>query len=578
MVYIFVKKHNKNNFKKTNKNFENHKFIFDKKQYDVLRNKWLKDNSMMSLENRTLKGSKIELSPNEELLNMYFMNKVKECNKFSFNSYFPNVKFIYENNDIFKMLDRMPKGGLLNINSISITDLDWVLDKGIFINEINAIDDGFRCYINLDILNNKNPYEKGDKDLFKFSQSIPNGNWQVATKSFISENKQKIKERMTITDLLANSESHVVCDTFELINYRYEELNKYNKYAIESCVNGLLKIVQNGIQHIDISINFDKNSIEDRDKLIIDIIDKIKIFKFFIYLIIKKCYNNFTIKIILSIPILFSIKDILNILEIIYQIKTGLNYDNTSLSTLSNGLISIEDVIMLNDLVTGYNIINKENLSLPLTFYKDIFIQIPDIEKKYNNFLDGRKMEKVSLPFYFHDNELNLSMNKNIIDAVMLGAKRIGHGFNISFFPYIKKEIIRKDICLEIYPINNQINQYFRDLRFHYAKSMFREGIPMVLSIDNSVIFGYNGLTYDFWISTLSWDLDLKAIKRLVFNSIIYSSMSETEIMNSLRFLNASWNVWIDSECQKAGITQTTMVPKYETKSITKTELQVTYL
>ena len=169
-------------------------------------------------------------------------------------------------------------------------------------------------------------------------------------------------------------------------------------------------------------------------------------------------------------------------------------------------------------------------------------------------------------------------MNKNIIDAVMLGAKRIGHGFNISFFPYIKKEIIRKDICLEIYPINNQINQYFRDLRFHYAKSMFREGIPMVLSIDNSVIFGYNGLTYDFWISTLSWDLDLKAIKRLVFNSIIYSSMSETEIMNSLRFLNASWNVWIDSECQKAGITQTTMVPKYETKSITKTELQVTYL
>jgi adenosine deaminase CECR1 len=87
----------------------------------------------------------------------------------------------------------------------------------------------------------------------------------------------------------------------------------------------------------------------------------------------------------------------------------------------------------------------------------------------------------------------------------------------------------------------------------------------MVLSTDDPVMFGYTGLTYDFWVATVSWGLDLKAIKRLVFNSIIYSSMSYWEIVNSLKFLNESWNVWIDKEYNKAfpSTYTTTYFPTY---------------
>jgi adenosine deaminase CECR1 len=64
-------------------------------------------------------------------------------------------------------------------------------------------------------------------------------------------------------------------------------------------------------------------------------------------------------------------------------------------------------------------------------------------------------------------------------------------------------------------------------------------------------MYGYTGLTYDFWVATVSWGLDLKSIKRLVFNSILYSSLSSDEIKKSIEYLTKSWNSWIDFEYKK---------------------------
>jgi adenosine deaminase CECR1 len=201
---------------------------------------------------------------------------------------------------------------------------------------------------------------------------------------------------------------------------------------------------------------------------------------------------------------------------------------------------------MLKNLITGYDLIAEEDPNYPIINYANVWIKAHEIEKKYNE-IRGNPTPKISVPFYFHDRKYDSTMNHNVVDAVMLGAKRIGHGFNIAFFPFIKKQLINRDICLEICPISNQILQYFKDLRVHSANSLFREGVPMVLSTDHPVMFGYSGLTYDFWVATVSWGLDLKAIKRLVYNSIIYSSLSQNEIEESLKYLNISWNMWIDS-------------------------------
>ena len=72
-------------------------------------------------------------------------------------------------------------------------------------------------------------------------------------------------------------------------------------------------------------------------------------------------------------------------------------------------------------------------------------------------------------------------------------------------------------------------------------------GVPMVLSSDDPTMFGYSGLTYDFWEAAVSWGLGLHALKRLVYNSIVYSCLDPAEVVIALQILDARWAQWVDS-------------------------------
>ena len=151
----------------------------------------------------------------------------------------------------------------------------------------------------------------------------------------------------------------------------------------------------------------------------------------------------------------------------------------------------------------------------------------------------------VDMPLYLHDGESNSRTIENVYDAVLLGSRRIGHGFNLVHFPKVIEKVKENDICIEVSPLSNQILGYVKDLRLHPAALMLSHGVQCSISSDDPAIFGYQGLSYDYWYSTMAWELDLRDIKKLVFNSLDYSTLNTQEKEEALARLTESWKKFI---------------------------------
>ena len=85
-----------------------------------------------------------------------------------------------------------------------------------------------------------------------------------------------------------------------------------------------------------------------------------------------------------------------------------------------------------------------------------------------------------------------------------------------------------------------------KDLRVHPARSLLQRGIQCTISPDDPGVFGYEGVTYDYWTIFLAWELDLRALKKLVMNSITYSSLTETEQQTARQQWQLRWDDFID--------------------------------
>lgn len=65
---------------------------------------------------------------------------------------------------------------------------------------------------------------------------------------------------------------------------------------------------------------------------------------------------------------------------------------------------------------------------------------------------------------------------------MLLGTKRIGHGFAVVKYPNILKIVKKMKIGIEVNPISNQVLKLVDDLRNHPAAIMFSDDYPVVIS------------------------------------------------------------------------------------------------
>jgi adenosine deaminase CECR1 len=184
------------------------------------------------------------------------------------------------------------------------------------------------------------------------------------------------------------------------------------------------------------------------------------------------------------------------------------------------------------ELIVGCDFVGEEDNSLPT------LKAMPELRKFAHE-------SNSAVKFYFHDGETAWPGNDNLLDAVMLGTKRLGHGFNLFQLPAVEAMVKTNHIAIEVCPISNQLLRLMHDLRVHPAVGYMNRGVPCVLGSDDPAIFGNTGLSYDFWEAYYAWGLDLRGLKQLAQNSILHSALGSEEQAALLVRWNQQWNEWI---------------------------------
>ncbi|KYN36297.1 Adenosine deaminase CECR1 [Trachymyrmex septentrionalis] len=195
----------------------------------------------------------------------------------------------------------------------------------------------------------------------------------------------------------------------------------------------------------------------------------------------------------------------------------------------------------LPDFIAGFDLVGQEDKGKPLT-----------------EFADKLKSIDPSIPFFFHSGETNWngeSTDLNLFDAVLLNTKRIGHGYALTKHPLLWKLAQQLNIAVEVCPISNQVLGLVEDMRNHPAASLFAKGSPVVVSNDDPGFWGAKGLTYDFYeafMGIMSADSDLRSLKQLAMNSLIYSSMNDQEKKEALNQWQVKWDAFVSKQAKSA--------------------------
>ena len=124
----------------------------------------------------------------------------------------------------------------------------------------------------------------------------------------------------------------------------------------------------------------------------------------------------------------------------------------------------------LAELVVGFDMVNEEDFTPEISFFAEGILE----GKQRVKILHA---EKDGMPCFFHAGETHDRKVKNLHDAILLGTKRIGHGFQLQLFPTLQQQVKEKDICIEVCPLSNMVLGYTKDLRSHPVRFLLQKGV-----------------------------------------------------------------------------------------------------
>jgi len=172
------------------------------------------------------------------------------------------------------------------------------------------------------------------------------------------------------------------------------------------------------------------------------------------------------------------------------------------------------------DLVAGFDLVGQEDLGRALA----------DMTPELFWFRKRCLEEGVDIPFFFHAGEClgdGDETDHNLFDAILLGTRRIGHGFSLYKHPLLVEMVKQKKILVESCPISNEVLRLTSSIKAHPLPALLARGVTAALCNDDPAILGHgkNGMTHDFWQALQGWEnLGLEGLGSLAENSVRYAA------------------------------------------------------
>ncbi|MDB2607157.1 adenosine kinase, partial [Zobellia sp.] len=476
------------------------KNLFKNGAYDRTRAKLIEDNKAQRF------SASVVLNSEEKTLNAKLVALRKKM-KLEYDSLgvfppaqpFEKYKSHVEQTRLFKLLRKMPKGAIHHLHPAAGVDFEWLIDQTI---------KQPKSYVYWDEVSGDTGYIKGQIEFFD-EKKIPSGFYST---SELDKNNTHFKDELFGLLTLTKEptvDSLDIWIEFENIFQRIDGAYQYKPLFEAYMKNVIGNLINDSIMHMETRLflgkKYEINAAGERITYPID--TTVQLLK----RVVEKTrteHPGFTQKAIY-----------------------------TSLRSYSNQKISKELVTAFQlrkkypEFIKGFDLVAEEDKGHTTQYFENSWKLMDSLKYVYG----------IDMPLYLHDGESNSQSVDNLFDAVLLQSKRIGHGFNLMNFPKLVDLVIENDICIEVSPLSNQILGYVKDLRLHPASLMLRHGVQCSISSDDPAIFNYTGLSYDYWYSIMAWELDLRDIKKLVLNSITYSSLNPDEKREALDQLEKSW-------------------------------------
>ena len=155
--------------------------------------------------------------------------------------------------------------------------------------------------------------------------------------------------------------------------------------------------------------------------------------------------------------------------------------------------------------------------------YPDVFIgfdMVGDEDCGKDLLYYGPVLRDAGVPVIMHAGESLNPDNRNIVYALDLGIRRLGHGMNLYRYPEVEARVKALGVMLEVCPLSNQLLGYVPDLRQHPAVGYIKRGLNVTIGSDDCAIFDTAFITDDLLLAYLCWDLSFADIKRCLLNSL----------------------------------------------------------